>query len=383
MFFLSVAAAITASQVSRSDIERSVGLRENWMYLTENVAFPGAWTEDSRGFVYRKTVPGGFGFILYDHKSGRKAPAFDQARIAAALSEGTGSRYDPARLPFERFAFADGGKAITFRLEDAGWRCTLTNYACAQEPRKEQPRAFGVVRDLAIPADNHPRKSPDGQWEARVENFNIAVRPVGGAWRRISSDGSEGNFYDPQSIVWSPDSAKLAAYRVRPGYRRIVTRILSSPSNQLQPKLVTQLYPKPGDAVDIDRPTLFHVAEAQQVPIASDLFPNPYDMSPIEWRKDSATFSLVYEQRGHQLARVVEVDAQMGKARPIVTETAKTFINQGRRFVQSIDDGREVIWMSERDGWNHLYLFDGRTGAVKKQITRGDWVVRDVVKVDE
>ena len=39
--------------------------------------------------------------------------------------------------------------------------------------------------------------------------------------------------------------------------------------------------------------------------------------------------------------------------------------------------------MSERDGWNHLYLYDGATGAVKNQITKGEWVVRGVDQVDE
>jgi dipeptidyl aminopeptidase/acylaminoacyl peptidase len=48
-----------------------------------------------------------------------------------------------------------------------------------------------------------------------------------------------------------------------------------------------------------------------------------------------------------------------------------------------VADGREVVWMSERDGWNHLYLYDGATGRVKNQITRGEWPVRAVVKVDE
>ena len=39
--------------------------------------------------------------------------------------------------------------------------------------------------------------------------------------------------------------------------------------------------------------------------------------------------------------------------------------------------------MSERDGWNHLYLIDGATGEVKTQITKGAWPVRHVIKVDE
>ena len=75
----------------------------------------------------------------------------------------------------------------------------------------------------------------------------------------LSSDGSEGEFYDPESIAWSPDSKKLAAYRVRPGFPRMVTRVISSPPDQVQPKLAVQLYPKPGDAVDVDRPVIFHI----------------------------------------------------------------------------------------------------------------------------
>jgi dipeptidyl aminopeptidase/acylaminoacyl peptidase len=48
-----------------------------------------------------------------------------------------------------------------------------------------------------------------------------------------------------------------------------------------------------------------------------------------------------------------------------------------------VGDGREMIWMSERDGWRHLYLYDGATGRLKNQITKGNWVVRAVDKVDE
>jgi hypothetical protein len=48
-----------------------------------------------------------------------------------------------------------------------------------------------------------------------------------------------------------------------------------------------------------------------------------------------------------------------------------------------VADGKEVLWMSERDGWNHLYLYDGVTGRVNNQITKGQWVVRAVDRVDE
>ena len=110
------------------------------------------------------------------------------------------------------------------------------------------------------------------------------------------------------------------------------------------------------------------------------------------WRKDSRTLTFEYNQRGHQVYRVIEVDAATGKARAVISEEAKTFFyynptnttrSSGKRFRHDVADGKEVIWMSERDGWNHLYLYDGATGKVKNQITKGEWVVRSVEKVDE
>ena len=77
------------------------------------------------------------------------------------------------------------------------------------------------------------------------------------------------------------------------------------------------------------------------------------------------------------------VDAASGAARTIVDEQSKTFIGySGKIFSEQLDDTGEIIWLSERDGWNHLYLYDANTGAVKNQITRGEWVVRKVERVD-
>ena len=110
-------------------------------------------------------------------------------------------------------------------------------------------------------------------------------------------------------------------------------------------------------------------------------------------RRDSRAFTFEYNQRGHQVYRVIEVDAASGKARAVISEEPKTFFNyrsangsladSGKKFRHDVDDGREVIWMSERDGWNHLYLIDGVSGRVKNQITKGDWVVRGVLHVDD
>ena len=159
--------------------------------------------------------------------------------------------------------------------------------------------------------------------------------------------------------------------------------IESSPRDQLQPKLSSYDYLKPGDRIAHPRPQLFHVATRQQVAIRDDLFANPWSIEDIRWSADSSRFTFVYNQRGHQVLRVVAVDAATGSARALVDERSDTFIcYSGKFFCHWLGDD-ELIWMSERDGWNHLWLYDARTGQVKNQITEGPWVVQDVTHVDE
>ncbi len=379
------------AQPNVDDYQHAISLRGSWSGLTENIAEPAQWIEGTHRFVYRRTVPGGFQFVVMDADTKQKQPAFDHDRLATALGIATGIVSSGLHLPFtEPFAsveISDGGRALTMTLDQVSWKCSLTDYVCSRLPRNggHQPRGFETVRDLKIPPDNSPKKSPDGHWLAYVENWNIAVRASsGGESIVLSSDGSEGEFYDPESIAWSPDSKKLAAYRVRPGFRREVTRVISSPPDQVQPKVAVQFYPKPGDAVDIDRPVVFHIETNTQLQVPFDQFPNPYTMSPLIWRKDSRSVTFEYDQRGHQVYSLFEVNADTAAVRIVATDRTATFINIGRRFTHDVGGmGREIIWMSERDGWNHLYLYNGLTGRVKNQITRGEWVVRDVVKVDD
>jgi len=380
-------AAHAASAAAPDDaaFTRSIGLRESWEYLTRDVAWPAHWSADSRHFAYRKTVEGGFAFETVDAHTLAKEPAFDQAKVAAGLSAALGHEVDPARLPFSEFDYADDGKAIRFEMDEDNWRCALDNGHCASVPRKHRPRGFGVVRDLSVPAENDPQRSPDGQWEAFVEDNNLVIRKPGDKQIvRLSTDGSAGDFYDPETLQWSPDGRHIAIYRVRPGFARHVLRVDAAPAGQEQPALRSQLYPKPGDAIDQEQPVLFDVAARRETMIDESLFPNPYELSDPRWRKDGKGFSFDYVRRGFRQARVIAVDAGTGTPNAAVTEDAKTFVYADRRFVHEVNGlGNEIVWASERDGWNHLYLIDGHTGRVKTQITKGDWVVRKVVKVDD
>lgn len=376
--------ARASAQVTVADYERALDLRARWETLTHDVADPATWIENTNRFHFRTSVRGGHEFVLLDAATRQKRAAFDHQKLAAALSSATADTYSAAALPFSTFQFADGERAIEMNFDEQFWRCTLADYTCGRRERRTgQPRSFGAVRDLEVPADNRPRRSPDGQWEAFVQNHNVAVRRSGSRpVTFLSTDGSPGNFYDPESLAWSPDSTKLAGYRVRPGYRRLVHYIETSPEDQVQPRHFTQLYAKPGDAVDLDQPVIFHVEQKRQLDVADNEFPNPLALSRLGWRTDSRTLAFEYTRRGHQVYRLIEVDATTGRARTVISEEPQTF-NGGRTFRHELASGREIVWLSERDGWHHLYLIDGSTGKVKNQITRGEWVVRGVQKVDE
>jgi dienelactone hydrolase len=274
---------------------------------------------------------------------------------------------------------------------------------CAPRPREEaaqQNQARGGAARLGVgaqwqaPAPPQACRSFDGKWDAIIQNYNVFLKPVGSDSPAIplSYDGSEGNYYTFRTIAWSPDSKKLVAYHTRPGYDRLVHYIESSPTDQIQPKHTEIHYQKPGDALDIAYPALFDIETKKEIEIDHALFPNAYSLSLPVWWKDGRAFTFEYNQRGHQAYKVIEVDAQTGVARALIDEESKTFIyynllgpglSAGRRYRYDINDGKEIIWASERDGWEHLYLYDGLTGKVKNQITKGEWVVRNVDYVDE
>jgi len=387
----------SAAQVTQADYQRAQTLRQQYEAAAVFVPDTPTWVGTTHRFYYRRSLANGHEFVMVDADTQQKQPAFDHTRLADSLSRASGRAVTGTRLPFTTFTFNDALSAIDMTIDGARWTCTLTDYAC-RTPEVTPPGAIrrgitGPVRGDLSAAAPRPRMSPDGKWMAFIDNYNVAIRPFGGGKRMaLSTDGSEGNYYDGASIVWSPDSSKVVAYRVRPGYRRLVHYVASSPEDQLQPEHWAAQYAKPGDQLDLEQPVLFDARSQKQITIGSALFPNPYDLSDLVWRRDSRAFTFEYNQRGHQVYRVIEVDAQTGAARAVISEEPKTFfyynrsqanLQQGKRYRYDLADGKEIIWMSERDGWNHLYLIDGATGAVKSQITSGQWPVRHVVKVDE
>ena len=228
-----------------------------------------------------------------------------------------------------------------------------------------------------------PNHSPDGQWQVFLRGHDLWLRPRGETGDvALTEDGTDEDHYD-LPVTWSPDSTHVVAKRIRPGEGRTITLIESSPKDQLQPKQRTIAYAKPGDRIDTPRLCLFRIADRAQIAVDTRLMEEPWSLDDVAWNADGNAFTVLFNQRGHQIMRVVEID-RSGKARALVEERAKTFIDYaGKSYFHRLPGPAEILWMSERDGWNHLYRYDATTGQVKNQITKGGWAVRSIEQVDE
>ncbi len=221
---------------------------------------------------------------------------------------------------------------------------------------------------------------PDGPWpRVLLRDHNIVLMSPEGE-SPLTTDGTWADGYTSPKL--SPDGALVAAVRVARVTPRRVHIIESSPANSHHPVLHSYDYPKPGDPIARRTPWVIDIESGMGTAIDSPLLAEPATLDRLHWI-DEHRFRLLSNERGHQVARLMEFDARTGESRTVVEETSETFIDfHNKIYHRRLNDG-QVLWMSQRTGWNHLYLLDGDTGSVIRPLTQGNWLVRSVEEVNE
>ena len=381
---LAVSALQMYAQGTVEDYKRAFSLAEK--FSANKVYYSNVrptWIEDTHDFWYVRHTPQGDEYVLVNADKKTKKPLFDQKKFAETVNAAMGKNLDPAKLNLGYIRVSKDLSAITFIMDNHTWeygtkKSTLKDLG--ELPKREPEPHWMVVSDEK---DFPPVTSPDGKYIAFIRNHNVAVRNAAtGEVRELSLDGALGNYYSSY-IQWSPDSKYVLVNKLRPAEKHYVYYVESSPKDQLQPKLHKQEYAKPGEELNFHLPCIFNVETGAAVAAPEDQLKPQYEIHSLRWNKDSKAATFEFNERGHQHYRVLELNAETGEMRTVIEESSKTFVNYSRQFRHHTKDDSEIIWMSERDNWNHLYLYDKTTGEVKNQITKGEWYVRNVIKVDE
>ncbi|MEG2126893.1 MAG: prolyl oligopeptidase family serine peptidase [Bacteroides sp.] len=329
------------AQLTKADYQRADTILKLENHVYSSGVRPN-WLRDSYYFWYQNREKAGTVYYLVNAKTGRKDRAVNKKGLSVFLK----------------------GKHKELAEE-------LTKERKHDEGQNEEKGKQRIV------------VSPDSLWEAYIQDNNVYVRERKESREPIAltTDGTQGYRYSDR-LSWSPDSRKLATLKVRDAQERRMPLLESRPATQIQPVLHWRDYAKPGDVIPISLPVLFDWTTRKQIPLDTHLYANQFDLYLTGWRKDSRAFTFEFNQRGHQRYIVGEVNAVDGRITSLVDEQSPTFIHYSWRYRYDLDDGGEMLWISERDGWRHLYLL-GADGRVKRQLTKGEWVVRNVEWVDE
>ena len=243
-------------------------------------------------------------------------------------------------------------------------------------------------------------RSPDGHWEAFVRGYDLYLRAVAsGEVVRLTTDGARDLAYGaqpggrtsavtdlrsgralPPDAMWSPDSKRLLTQRLdERGVGEMYLLESARADGSYRPKLWSYHYPVPGDSV-VPRATLLLVdVERRAVSLVRTepldvLFASPIALNQVWWDSTGSNVYALRRERGMRAYQVMAIDAASGAPRVLLEERGPTLVEPhlsigARPNIRVLGDG-SVVGYSERDGWGHLYLFDGASGACEPHHAR-------------
>jgi dipeptidyl-peptidase 4 len=360
-----------------------------------------SWLPDGR-FWYRDRGPDGVSYILVDPAKGTKAPAFDQAKLAKAMSAATPTKHkvDAQHLPVTELAFEGTTTVVTAHGKE--FRCDLTGAGVCTPIAAAKPESNAAAPSRRVASDI----SPDKTKAAFIRDYNLWVRDIAtGKETQLTTDGVKDYGYatdnagwqmsDNPIVVWSPDSKKIATFQQD---QRKDGEMYLVPVTNGHPQLKAWKYPLVGDKdvtmierviIDVDSPKVIRLKmqpDQHRSTLCDDVScRGGSGWDDVQWSDDGQHLAFVSTSRDHKQEWFRVADASTGDVREVMTETAPKFFESGNDKVnwKYLPNSNEILWFSERDNWGQMYLYDLTTGKLKNQITHGEGNVTQVLHVDE
>jgi dipeptidyl-peptidase-4 len=361
----------------------------HWI-LNENVV--PHWISGRDRFWYKRELAEGHRFTIVDAATGSKADAFDHARLAKALGERTGKALDPSALPLYNLT-VDADWVVRFTTLGRAWRFDRA----------------GSLSEDAAPRANYAL-SPDGKLGVFSKDSNLWAEDMKtGAQTQLTFDGetyyaygtppsarvSSSSVSPTPCVVWAPDSTQI--FTAQTDDRKVLDLPLIdfAPPDGVRPTVLHTRVALPGDPnTTTFRLVIIDVSTGHQTAVHYPPVPavrmndSPTEGSRVWWGADSKVAYFVDVGRGEKIAHVAAVDASSGEVHELFSERSDTYVELSSVVYDPgsllpLPKSNELIWYSERSGWAHLYLYNLATGKLIRPLTSGNWLVRNILGVDE
>ena len=267
---------------------------------------------------------------------------------------------------------------MRFTVEDRGFELDLDDYSVSARPVAEAEAAARaaprVVREgftSGAPAVMEV-PSPDGRWLLTEKDHGLWVRATfDGREHPVMEDGEEGYAWSVEGARWAPDGGRVAAMKED---SRHMERVPILHWLKQTEEVEYAPYAKAGNPMPRQELHIVDVVGRRAVQV--DVGEDEQILSPVGWLPDGSEYLFLRMFRSYQTLHLVAADPATGETRVVLEETQPTFIKgigttpSWRALARPLGDGERFLWISERDGWDHIYLY-GMDGGLIRRLTAG------------
>ena len=352
------------------------------------------WIGVSETFWYERYSKAGREYRLVNARKRTNTVAFDHGRLAEALSDVSGENLDPKDLPITEVDFALEPLTLTFRAFEKFW---TYNDDLGRIAESAAPNEAEVV-------------SPDGDHAVFAKGYNLWLRHIAsGDEKQLTFDGEEFFCYGAAGrawgalmadegklqVVWSSDSKRILTVQRDSRHVKSLPVLHNLPKDgSIRPTVEHVKVAFPGDEhVEGYKIVAIDVSSGKTTSAAYENVPairnsGGFISDRLGWWHDNGEVAyFIYVDRYYKSAKLIEFNVTTGATRPLFEETADTQLQLSDNADENpsiipLPETNELIWYSNRSGWGHLYLYSTEDGTLKRMVTSGDWVVRDIIHYD-
>lgn len=354
------------------------------------------WADKASAFWYEVDTRRGTEYFVVDAEAESRQPFFDQEELAEKLSDALDKQVGPYDLSLQQLEWNYNENAITFRAGGEQWKADLKTLDLYKQEEEERGPDWYPSSQLS--------ESPNGKWTVVRKDYNLWLKNNNsGEEHQLTDDGNETQIYGASqpwawkkqegpvekdreplwlNVSWSEDSQQLFAHKLDLRKAKLMYLLQYVPEDNFRARSVSYYRPLPGeDSVAKQIPYVFDVEDQTRTRIQV----GPYDdliTGNWDWYGSSDTLHMIIRERGYGSAALLRADAETGAVDTVFHEVSDTYVDPGKSYSQYLPETDEFLWLSERDGWNHIYLYNLNTGEVKQQVTEGEFVVYDIEHVD-